>query len=57
VANPLLLRETNDTVARLTLNRPDKFNALSEELLAELKTALSDIMAPIIRTCFPVALK
>lgn len=43
MANPLLLRETNDTVARLTLNRPDKFNALSEELLAELKTALSDI--------------
>ncbi len=43
MSNQLLLRETNQGVARLTLNRPTKFNALSEELLAELKQALGDI--------------
>jgi len=43
VSDQLLLRETDQGVARLTLNRPAKFNALSEELLAELKHTLSDI--------------
>ena len=43
MSDQLLLRETKQGVARLTLNRPTKFNALSEELLAELKRALSDI--------------
>jgi len=43
VTDQLLLQETDQGVSRLTLNRPDKFNALSEELLAELKHTLSDI--------------
>lgn len=43
MSDQLLLRETDQGVARLTLNRPTKFNALSEELLAELKQALSSI--------------
>lgn len=33
---PLLLQETREGVAWLTLNRPRQYNALSEELLAEL---------------------
>jgi len=43
VSEQLLLLHTDQGVSRLTLNRPDKFNALSEELLAELKRALKDI--------------
>ena len=45
MTDQLLLRENDQGVTRLTLNRPDKFNALSEELLAELKQTLSDIKA------------
>jgi enoyl-CoA hydratase/carnithine racemase len=37
---PLLLREQRGGVVTLTLNRPAQFNALSEELLAELQAAL-----------------
>lgn len=41
----VLLREDQGGVSRLTLNRPDHFNALSEALLAELDAALRDIAA------------
>ena len=41
----LLLREDRDGVVTLTLNRPAQFNALSEELLAELQAALDSIAA------------
>ena len=40
---PVLLREDAGVVVRLTLNRPDQFNALSQELLTELETAVADI--------------
>lgn len=40
-----LLIEKNAGIATLTLNRPAKFNALSEELLTELSLALDDIKA------------
>ncbi len=42
---PLLLREDADGVATLTLNRPDKFNALSVDLLAALQTELDLLSA------------
>jgi len=42
---PNLLREDRDGVATLTLNRPAQFNSLSEELLAELQSALNSIAA------------
>jgi enoyl-CoA hydratase/carnithine racemase len=41
----ILLRTDNDGVATLTLNRPDQFNSLSEELLDELQSALDHIAA------------
>ncbi|WP_230531054.1 enoyl-CoA hydratase [Microvirga roseola] len=41
----ILLREDRDGVATLTLNRPAQFNALSEEMLTALQTALDDIGA------------
>jgi enoyl-CoA hydratase/carnithine racemase len=45
MAEALLLRETNAGVAKLTMNRPDQFNSLSEELLAEFQQALDTIAA------------
>jgi enoyl-CoA hydratase/carnithine racemase len=41
----LLLCETNAGVVTLTMNRPDQFNSLSEELLAEFQQALDAIGA------------
>src|SRR5262245_43627805 len=40
---PVLLAETHGEVARLTLNRPDRRNALSAELLRELDAALARV--------------
>jgi len=42
---PVLLAETQGEVARLILNRPDRRNALSEELLRELDRALARVAA------------
>ena len=39
----ILLRSDADGVATLTLNRPKQYNALSEELLTELQSALEQI--------------
>jgi enoyl-CoA hydratase/carnithine racemase len=39
----ILLREQQDGVATLTLNRPEQFNALSGELLRRLQDTLDDI--------------
>lgn len=43
LAQPLLLREDCDGIARLTLNRPLQFNALSVELLGQLQAAIDSI--------------
>lgn len=40
----LRLKQTNG-VARLTLNRPNQFNALSSALIAEMQVALDGIAA------------
>jgi enoyl-CoA hydratase/carnithine racemase len=45
VSEALLLRKMSEGVALLTLNRPTQFNALSEELLDELQSALDEIGA------------
>ncbi len=42
---PVLLTETRGEVVQLTLNRPNRRNALSEELLRELDAALARIAA------------
>jgi enoyl-CoA hydratase/carnithine racemase len=42
-AEPLLLRTTDQGVARLTLNRPRQFNAISGGMLDALQEALDDI--------------
>jgi enoyl-CoA hydratase/carnithine racemase len=42
---PLLIVRRDDGVVRLTLNRPSQFNALSEEMLAALQSALDRIAA------------
>lgn len=40
---PMLLREDANGVATLTLNRPNQYNALSEEMLAALTAALKEL--------------
>ena len=40
---PVLLREDKDHVCTLTLNRPEKFNSLSEELLDALQSTFEDL--------------
>src|SRR3546814_2200849 len=42
---PLLLRSDSDVIARLTLNRPRQYNALSAALMGELQAALDDVAA------------
>jgi enoyl-CoA hydratase/carnithine racemase len=41
---PVLITETHGPIARITLNRPDRRNALSEQLLRELDKALVRIV-------------
>ncbi len=43
MSDALLLREQQNGIVTLTLNRPGQFNALSEELLSELQTSLDQI--------------
>ncbi len=45
MSDQLLLRAADAGVVTLTLNRPDQFNSLSEELLTELQHALDGIAA------------
>lgn len=40
---PILLRSDDSGVSTLTLNRPNQFNALSEQMLDDLQAALNDI--------------
>src|SRR5262245_10808932 len=39
----VLLVETSDHVATLTINRPEKLNALSEQVVAELTRAFTEL--------------
>ena len=41
----ILLREDENGIARLTLNRPEQYNVLSSAMLSELQAALDDISA------------
>ena len=45
IIEPILLREEEDGIVTLTLNRPKQFNALSRALLSELQQALDEISA------------
>lgn len=42
---PILISQIESGIARLTLNRPSQYNALSKQLLSELQTALEAIAA------------
>lgn len=42
---PILISLIEDGIARLTLNRPSQYNALSKQLLTELQNALDEIAA------------
>ncbi len=40
---PVLLRTDRDGIATLTLNRPEQYNALSQNMLGSLQTELDEI--------------
>ncbi len=42
---PVLINQIEDGISRLTLNRPNQYNALSKQLLTELQNALDNIAA------------
>ncbi len=44
-AEPILLRDDNNGITRLTLNRPGQYNALSSAMLTELQNSLDAISA------------
>ncbi len=44
-ATPILLRDDQDGITTLTLNRPSQYNTLSGKMLTELQAALDDIAA------------
>jgi enoyl-CoA hydratase/carnithine racemase len=45
IGESILLREDEDAIATLTLNRPKQYNALSGALITKLQKALDDISA------------
>jgi enoyl-CoA hydratase/carnithine racemase len=51
----ILLREEQDGVVTLTLNRPGQFNTLSEEMLGALQAALDDVAADDAVRCVVIA--
>ncbi|MFA7262575.1 MAG: enoyl-CoA hydratase [Caulobacter sp.] len=52
---PILLSDRVGDVVTLTLNRPDQFNALSDELLAALAEALADLAGDDSLRCLVIA--
>ncbi|MCP4492290.1 MAG: enoyl-CoA hydratase [Gammaproteobacteria bacterium] len=44
-AEPILYKQSDSSITRLTLNRPGQYNSLSRQLLSELQTALDEIAA------------
>ncbi len=52
---PVLLVERSNDIVTLTLNRPDQFNALSEELLSALEQVLEDLVPDEALRCVIIA--
>src|SRR5262245_26232170 len=55
MSDPFILSTSNDGVARLTLNRPHKRNALTRELLAEFLAKLKEVAARSDTRCLVLA--
>jgi len=45
MAYETIIVETQDHIAKVTLNRPDAMNALNDQLLTELATAMTEAQA------------
>lgn len=43
IDEPIVIRSTEDGIGRLTLNRPNQYNAMSKQLLTELQNSLDEI--------------
>jgi len=55
MTKPHLLRQDDDGVVTLTLNRPDQFNPLSEDMLSALETELAQIAGDASVRCVVIA--
>ena len=56
MADPVITYESKDNIATITINRPEKMNALSNQLVVELRDAFQRLQDSDDRACVLLSL-